>query len=188
MTPADTTERKTADERRDEVLDAALAEFAQSGLHGTSTERIAQRVGLSQPYLFRLFDTKKQIFVAAIERCFRETLDLFRAASEGVAREEALAAMGMAYATTLLPDRTRLLGQMHAYAACDDEDIRTVVRRGYGDLYEFVERVSGASDEEVMLFFARGMLLNVMTAMDVPAIDAGWARRLSTAAGCEPRG
>jgi AcrR family transcriptional regulator len=186
MTPADTTERKTADERRDQVLDAALAEFAQTGLHGTSTERIAQRVGLSQPYLFRLFDTKKQIFVAAIDRCFRETLELFRAAAEGVPREEALAAIGRAYGSTLLPDRTRLLGQMHAYAACGDEEIRTAVRRGFGDLYEFVERVSGASDEEVMRFFAHGMLLNVMTAMDVPGFDAGWARRLSVASGCEP--
>jgi AcrR family transcriptional regulator len=186
MTPAETTERKTADERRDQVLDAAIAEFAQTGLHGTSTERIAQRVGLSQPYLFRLFDTKKQIFAAAIDRCFRETLELFRQATEGVPREQALSAMGMAYATTLLPDRTRLLGQMHAYAACDDEEIRAVVRRGFGDLYEFVERVSGANDEEVMLFFARGMLLNVMTAMDVPGFDAGWARRLSSASGCDP--
>src|SRR4051795_11316451 len=97
MTPADTTERKTADERRDEVLDAAVAEFAQSGLHGTSTERIAQRVGLSQPYLFRLFGTKKQIFVEAIERCFAETLELFQEASAGVPREEALDAIGKAY-------------------------------------------------------------------------------------------
>src|SRR3954469_22379436 len=111
MAPAD-TKRKSAEERRDEVLDAAIEEFARGGLHGPSTESIAQRVGLSQPYLFRLFDTKKQLFIAAIERCFRQTLELFRAASEGVPREEALAAIGKAYATTLLPDRTRLLGQM----------------------------------------------------------------------------
>src|SRR3954454_281433 len=186
MTPADTTERRTADERRDQVLDAALAEFAQTGLHGTSTERIAQRVGLSQPYLFRLFDTKKQMFVAAIELCVRESLEIFRAAGEGDQREGAHAAIGKAYATTLLPDRTRLLGQMHAYAACGDEEIRTAVRRGFGDLYEFVERVSGASDEDVMRFFAHGMLLNVMTAMDVPGFDAGWARRLSVVSGCAP--
>src|SRR3954449_6162633 len=121
MTPADTTERKTADERRDEVLDAALAEFALSGLHGTSTERIAQRVGLSQPYLFRLFDTKKQLFIAAIERCFRQTLELFREASADVPREDAMMAMGRIYRERLLPDQTRLLAQMHAYAACGDE-------------------------------------------------------------------
>jgi AcrR family transcriptional regulator len=185
MNPVDTTERKTADERRDEVLDAAVTEFAIGGLHGTSTEKIAQRVGLSQPYLFRLFETKKQLFIAAIERCYAQTLALFQNATEGVPREDALMAMGLAYRDNLLPDQTRLLAQMQAYAACYDEDVRTVVRRGYGDLYEFVERVSGASDEEVMQFFARGMLLNVMTAMDVTEFDSGWARRLSAAAGCK---
>jgi AcrR family transcriptional regulator len=178
MAPVEAHERKTADERRDQILDAALAEFASTGLHGTSTERIAQRVGVSQPYIFRLFETKKQLFIAAIERCFAETLELFRQASADVPREDALDAMGGAYVANMLRDRTRLLAQMHAYAACDDEDVRKAVQRGYGDLYEFVERVSGADDQAVRQFFAFGMLLNVMAAMDVPAIDAGWARRL----------
>jgi AcrR family transcriptional regulator len=185
MNPVETSERRTADERRDEVLDAAIAEFALAGLHGTSTEKIAQRVGLSQPYLFRLFGTKKQLFIAAIERCLAETLELFRAAAEGAPREEALMAMGRAYRENLLPDQTRLLAQMQAYAACYDEDVRAVVRRGYGDLYEFIERASGATDEEVMQFFAHGMLLNVITALDVTELDTGWARRLSAAAGCK---
>ena len=54
------TERHTAAERRDEILDAALNEFAERGLHGTSTDRIARRAGISQPYLFRLFGRKKE--------------------------------------------------------------------------------------------------------------------------------
>jgi AcrR family transcriptional regulator len=181
MAPVEASERKTADERKEQILDAAVAEFAQSGLHGTSTERIAQRVGLSQPYLFRLFGTKKQIFVEAIERCFRQTADLFREAAAGVPREQALEAMGDVYVGTMLQDRSRLLAQMQSYAACDDPDIRKAVQRGFGDLYELVERVSGATDEEVRTFFAFGMLLNVMTAMDVASMDAGWARRLVAA-------
>jgi AcrR family transcriptional regulator len=178
VTPVEAHERKSAGERREEILDAAIVEFALSGLHGTSTERIAQRVGLSQPYLFRLFGTKKEIFLAAIERCFRQTVELFREASKDVPREEALKAMGNAYIVHMLGDRTRLLAQMHAYAACEDLDVRKAVQRGFGDLYEFAERVSGATDEEVRRFFAFGMLLNVMAAMDVPSMDAGWARRL----------
>src|SRR2546426_134491 len=78
-----TAERKTAEERRDEIVDAAFAEFAVTGLYGTSTEAIARRAGVSQPYLFRLFGTKKELFIAAVNRCFRTTLETFMRAAEG---------------------------------------------------------------------------------------------------------
>src|SRR5213593_3181067 len=137
-----TTERKSAEERREEILRAALAEFAERGLHGASTEEIAKRAGISQPYVFRLFGSKKDLFKAATARCLRETLETFQRAAEGKRGEEALRAMGAAY-QELLADRTRLRAQMQAYAACDDAEIREVVRNGYGDLVAYVERVSG---------------------------------------------
>src|SRR5919202_6141752 len=130
-------QRKTAEERRDEILDAALTEFAERGLHGASTDEIAKRAGISQPYVFRLFGTKKDLFIAVVTRCFRETLELFQRAAEGKRGEEALRAMGRAYAETLLPDPNRLRAQMQAYAACDDAEIRDVVRNGYGDLHAY---------------------------------------------------
>ncbi|MGI8973754.1 MAG: TetR/AcrR family transcriptional regulator, partial [Gaiella sp.] len=72
------TTRQTADERREAVLEAARPAFAAGGLHGTSTEDIAEAAGISQPYLFRLFGTKKKLFVANVERCMEETLQTFR--------------------------------------------------------------------------------------------------------------
>src|ERR671933_2676106 len=92
-----TTTRLTAAERKDAVLDAALVEFAERGLHGTSTEDIARRAGISQPYLFRLFGTKKELYKATVERCMRQTLDLMQTAAAGLQGEEALAAIGKAY-------------------------------------------------------------------------------------------
>ena len=118
------TERKTKDVRREEILEAALDEFAERGLHGASTEEIARRAGISQPYVFRLFGTKKELFTAVVNRCFRETLEMFQRAAEGLRGEEALEAMGKAYVERLLTDRTGLRAQMQAYAACDDPDIR----------------------------------------------------------------
>jgi len=59
--------RMTAHERRTSVLAAAITEFARSGYAGTSTEAVASRAGISQPYLFRLFGTKKDLFVATYE-------------------------------------------------------------------------------------------------------------------------
>src|SRR5947199_9538319 len=148
-------ERKTAAERREAVLDAALEEFALRGLDGASTEAIAAAAGISQPYVFRLFGTKKDLFKAVVARCFRQTRELFERAAEGERGEAALHAMGRAYTEQLLPDRTRLLAQMQAYAACDDPDVREVVRNGYGDLVAYVERVSGRPPEEITRFFAK---------------------------------
>jgi AcrR family transcriptional regulator len=172
-----TTERKTAEERREQVLVAALEEFGEHGLHGTSTDAIARRVGVSQPYLFRLFGTKKELYVEVVRRCLRETLELFQEVSAGKHGEEALDAIGRAY-VELLKNRTRLRAQMQAYADCDDPEVRAVVREGYGKLVEHVERVSGAHAERVRDFFAFGMLLNVFASMDLLNQDAPWARRL----------
>src|ERR671934_1786260 len=108
--------RSTAAARRDDVLDAALIEFADHGFEGASTEDIARRAGISQPYLFRLFGTKKELFKASAARCFRETLEMFQHAAEGKRGEEALHAIGTAYMEHLEEDRTRLRSQMQAYA------------------------------------------------------------------------
>jgi AcrR family transcriptional regulator len=121
---AKTTTRSTAAERRDEVLDAAMIEFADHGFDGASTENIARRAGISQPYLFRLFGTKKELFKATVSRCFRETLEMFQRAAEGKRGEEALQAIGTAYLAQLESDRTWLRGQMQSYAASADPEIR----------------------------------------------------------------
>jgi AcrR family transcriptional regulator len=92
-----TTTRSTAAARRDEVLDAAMIEFAEHGFEGASTEDIARRAGISQPYLFRLFGTKKELFKASVARCLREALEMFQRAAEGKRGEEALHAIGQAY-------------------------------------------------------------------------------------------
>jgi AcrR family transcriptional regulator len=89
--------RPTATERKDDLLDAAVIEFAHHGYEGTSTEDIARRAGISQPYLFRLFGTKKELFKASVSRCFRETLEMFQRAAEGERGEAALKAIGEAY-------------------------------------------------------------------------------------------
>jgi AcrR family transcriptional regulator len=173
-----TQTRLTAAERRDTVLDAALVEFAERGFEGTSTEDIARRAGISQPYLFRLFGTKKDLYIASVTRCFRETLELFQRAAEGLRGEEALQAIGEAYREQLETRRDWLRAQMQAYAASEDPDIRAVVRAGYGDLFAYVRRVSGADAPTLWGFFATGMLLNVLAAMHVDHDPEPWMQEL----------
>jgi AcrR family transcriptional regulator len=170
--------RLSAAERKDDVLEAAMIEFAERGLEGTSTEDIARRAGISQPYLFRLFGTKKELFIATVSRCFRETLELFQRAAEGKRGDEALHAIGQAYKEQLETDRTWLRAQQQAYAASDDPEIRAVVRAGYGDLVAYVRRVSGADWPTIWQFFATGMLLNVLASMHVNDDPEPWMQEL----------
>lgn len=166
----------SAEDRRETVLVAAVEEFAAGGLAGTSTEAVARRAGISHPYLFRLFPTKRALFVAVVERCFARTAETFTQAAEGKAGAAALRAMGESY-VGLLSDRALLLTQLHAYAACSDPDVGEATRRGYRRLWDLAIRASGATDEEVRQFFAAGMLLNVMAAMDLRSHDPTWADR-----------
>jgi AcrR family transcriptional regulator len=175
--------RKSAEERREQILQAALIEFAERGLYGTSTDDIARRVGVSQPYLFRLFGTKKELYVAAVERCMEETLAMMRRAAGGKVGEDALHAIGRAYGDRLRNDPLALRLQMNAYVACNEPEVCAVMRKGYGRLVEFAEQASGAPPTRITEFFSFGMLLNVVASMGLLESDEPWARRLL--AGCD---
>ena len=176
--------RVPAAERRDALIEAAVHEFAHGGLHGTPVERIAKRVGVAQPYVFSLFATKRDLFLAAVERGFEivtETFDAAAARADGV---EVLQTMGAAYIELLGAQRDLLLLQHHSYAACDDEVIRDAVRSSYARLVGHVAELSSASGEELDDFFRHGMWLNVAAAMGVEDLSAGCAwMRAELAAG-----
>jgi AcrR family transcriptional regulator len=175
------TTRITKDERRREIIEAATREFAVGGLHGTPVDAIAKRVGVSQPYLFQLFGTKKALFIAAVQRAFERTVAAFRTAAaeagEDAGPQEILMAMGIAY-HRILDDRELLLMQMQAYVACHDEEIRDVVRDEMLRLVNFVQSASGAPEDAIREWLAYGMLMNVVAAMDLTEVDADWARMM----------
>jgi len=182
-----TSTRQTADERRVAVLASANVEFALRGLHGASTDTIARNAGISQPYLFRLFGSKKELFIAVIEDCFARTLESFRAAAAGTSGADALRAIARTYAESIEEDHTMLQGQLQSYAASvEDDDIREATARGYGRLVDFVETVSGADRVTIARFFAKGMLMNVLAAMQYSIANDDndpWVVRL--AEGCK---
>src|ERR1700681_4092542 len=157
--------RQTAQERRISVLRAAMAEFAKGGYAGTSTEAIATRAEISQPYLFRLFGTKRELFIATMGLMHARIEEAFRTAAQGRSGREAMAAMGQAY-QVLLGERDLLLVQLHAFAASEDEEIRRAAREGLRRLWMVVGELTGLGDEDLRAFFAQGMLLNVMAAVD----------------------
>jgi AcrR family transcriptional regulator len=179
--------RVPAAERRDALIEAAVHEFAHGGLHGTPVDRIARQVGVAQPYVFSLFGSKKELFLAAVERGFQLTADTFTAAAAeydpAIAKPDAdvLKAMGNAYSQLLQSEkRDFLMLQHHAYAACDDPEIRARVRALYAGLVAHVEHLAGdqVDTERIDEFFRYGMWMNVAAAMGVEDLSAGceWMR------------
>ena len=170
--------RMSAEDRKEAVVAAAAQAFASAGYEATSTEEIARLAGISQPYIFRLFGSKRELFVAAVERCFERILDAFEQASRGMTGPEALHAMGMAY-QDLISDPTVLRLQLHSFAAStDDPEIRSVVQRGFGQISDLARTRSGAGAEEFRSFFATGMLCTVIAATGLDRLDQPWARAL----------
>jgi AcrR family transcriptional regulator len=172
--------RMSAEERRESVVRAAITEFAQRGYYGTSTEAIAQRVGVSQPYLFRLFPGKKAIFAAASLRCVDDVCRVMEEASKGLAGEEALHAMANAYVQLITEYPEKLLMQMQTYitvAAAEAEgehEFGEAVRAGWMKLWETVHLPLGADVNETTTFLAYGMLINTLTAMGFPPEHRVW--------------
>lgn len=167
-------QRVPAAERRDALIAAAIEEFAAGGLHGTPVDRIARRVGVAQPYVFSLFPSKRDLFIAAVERGFQMVMDLFTArAAEfkqqhpegGYENKELLGFLGDGYIELLASNRPKLMFQLQAYAACDDEVIRAHVSGAYERLAAHVRELTGVGEDEINEFLSVGMWLNVQVAI-----------------------
>jgi AcrR family transcriptional regulator len=160
--------RASADERREQLIAAAVTEFAADGFHATSTTAIAKRAGISQPYVYALFPNKRELFLAANAEVKNRIRGAFAEAARGLETpEQRLDAMGQAY-IDLLENREEIMFQHQANAAAGDPELREPIRREFMELFDDVGRLSGAGEEEAWHFMATGMLLNVIAALDLP--------------------
>ena len=179
--------RVPAAERRDALIEAAVHHFAHGGLQGTKVSAIATDVGVAQPYVFSLFPTKRELFLAAVDRCFEKVSTLFEEAAEEYERsgpqepeEDQLKALGHAYMGRISENPDQLLLQLQAYAACgDDPGIQVAVRRNYARLVDLCRRLTGVDDERLDQFFQMGMWCNVAAALGIEdfSTESGWVEK-----------
>lgn len=173
----------TAEARREDVLNAAMRVAAEQGLQAP-TSAVAKAAGISHAYLFRLFPTKVDLATALMERVHEEIHTTFgsAAAQARAAGEDPLEAMGEAYVELIQRDRDLLKVQLQGHAAAvSDPAMQAVMRRGFGTLVEFVRAQTDADDAALDAFFATGMLLNVLGAMDAFELDEPWAKTMCKA-------
>jgi AcrR family transcriptional regulator len=162
--------RLSADQRRTELLAAAVVEFAESGYHGTRTADIAARAGVSQPYVYALFPDKRSLFLACHDATIERIKESIEKASADSAEEEDLGTiLDRAYQALFDQQPHQVLFQVQAHAAATaDPVIRTPVRERFIELIELTERLHDASRELVLRHVGRAMLGNVALALDLP--------------------
>lgn len=164
--------RMSAEQRRHQVLTAATHEFARSGYHGASTQAIAARVGVSQPYLFQLFGSKLQLFIATWQLCCDRIETVLQEAVENSPTDERGQALATAYDALLSKEKELLTLQLQAWAAsCTDEEIRQVVAQRFERIWHLVGSLSGASTEVVGDMMGGWVLHNVAAALQVDQIS-----------------
>jgi AcrR family transcriptional regulator len=173
------TARMSGSERRSQVLEIAAREFGDRGLHGASIEVIAREAGITQAYVFRMFGTKKALFLELVGAAFDRFSDGMAQAAEDASGLGALTLMGTQYYESLA-DRTSLLLQLQGFAACGDGEVRDLVRARLARMWDTVADTSGLDPVTVKSFLAFGMLLNNVAALDVDELDEPWAEGVRT--------
>ncbi|WP_448006445.1 TetR/AcrR family transcriptional regulator [Agromyces bauzanensis] len=171
----------TAEERLPRVIEAAIAAFARTGYRGTTVADVASEAGISSAYVFKLFPSKEQLFVGALDSCFDRVLEALGHGAESTSDQTpdgVLDAMGGAYAE-LIADRTLLMLQVHAQSAAEVPEIGAALRRGYARVVEFASTRSGATDAAVQRFIAFGQLCHLVVTLDLDDVTESWARTLA---------
>jgi AcrR family transcriptional regulator len=171
----------TAEVRRPAVAASAVREFARGGYHGTTVAAVANDAKISPAYVFKLFPSKEQLFVVALEECFSQIVDALKRGADAAADQSpdsVLYAMGGAYAE-LISDRTLLILQVHAQSVADIPEIGQALRNGLKAVTTFAKTRSGASDEAVQRFVAYGQLCHLLVTTRIEDVPEDWARLLA---------
>ncbi|CAM5793177.1 TetR/AcrR family transcriptional regulator [Cellulomonas persica] len=156
--------RMSGDERREQILAAARRVFAEGGFAAT-TDEVARAAAISQPYVVRLFGSKRDLFVETYRQAADEVVAVLSAAAQ---EDDPAEAMGRAY-LELIEDRDLLRLLMHGFIASADDEVGRVARHCLGEAYRLFVAGTGAGPDEARQFVAFGMLLNVLVAVDAEA-------------------
>jgi len=168
--------RLSAGERREQILLAASELFGSHGYVGTTTDQIARAAGISQPYVVRMFGTKENLYLEALNRACGALMATFRRVlAEHVEAGDLGRELGEAY-IELIADRALLRIMMQSFLAGADPVIGPAARKGLLDIYRFLKEEARFEPDDIVRFIAHGMLINTLvgselTSFDDPAAD-----------------
>ncbi|RTE09975.1 TetR/AcrR family transcriptional regulator [Paenibacillus whitsoniae] len=163
--------------RRTEIIMAAIEVFAETGYYRATTAMVAKRAGISQPYVFRFFETKEALLLAALEMSWVRIASSFRQVTDTVADDRLERELVEAYEDILADYRSETLLQMQAQTMME-KPIREAMQAGFrevrGIVLEAFHKIGVPhATERTLLFLARGMLCNIAMALDLPELMEG---------------
>lgn len=157
--------RSTAEVRRAQAVDAGLRAFGEHGLTTTAITEVAAEIGVSQPYIFRLFGGKRDFFLACMDELEARELQAFT--GTGAQSEETFEEMGARF-RGVVGDGTLGGFSIQALAAArTDPEIAARYLRMLSTTLAAVRERTGASAEELTGFLARGALIVQLQALAV---------------------
>jgi AcrR family transcriptional regulator len=149
--------------------------FAEKGYYNTTTALIAEKAGISQPYIFRFYKTKEELFVAVLDRAFERILQTFQNVESS--SEQIVANMVKAYEELSVSHPNEIALQVIGLSVTE-ESIRNCSKTGLSRIRNYtLERFREANvpnaEREVTTFLARGILCNISYFLDFPEIMHG---------------
>jgi TetR/AcrR family transcriptional regulator len=164
--------RMTAPARREALIETACGVFSRSSYRGTTTKAIAAEAGITEPILYRYFDSKRDLYLA----CLDETWRGFRDAAEKALAEDPGRCLG-AIADAYMAKRSKLrlvdLWIQALTEASDDAVIAKALRKQIREVHDFFAEVIRRGQEagvlhpdrdavaEAWLFVAGGLLATI---------------------------
>lgn len=165
--------RKSLIDRKAHLMEVAVSAFAELGFYKTTTAMIAQRAGVTQPYIFHFFHTKEELYMAVLDRGFSIIHEAF-ARVEG-AGEQVVAKMSEAFQQLLITNRQELLLTMHAFATPEPQ-IKAFVRDRHLQGYElirtkFAQAGIAQPEFEAKTFIGQGIMITMAEVLEEPKLS-----------------
>ncbi|RIK73410.1 MAG: hypothetical protein DCC67_17965 [Planctomycetota bacterium] len=171
------------EQQRQDLLPIVARAFSELGLHRATTAELARRCGVRENILYRLWDDKKAMYLAAIRYVYDSTIHIWLQQATKKSDEFSLA--------DVLEYESQHLGEFGHYrilftglSELDDPDIRHALARMYQDFHAFIKR---QLDQSRSTSGAKGELNSSLAAWAL--IGLGTISTIARETGClSPRG
>jgi AcrR family transcriptional regulator len=129
-------------ERKRQLLAHAKQLFVTLGYHATTTQKIAEAAGVTEPVLYRHFETKRALFLEVLEEVRAATLERWHTETAGLtdplARLHAIAEM---YLDSTRQHAVELRIMHRALLETDNEEIVALLRGFYLDSEKLLAQI-----------------------------------------------